>query len=367
MEEHNSPLISVIVPVYGVEPYLDQCVKSIVKQTYTNLEIILVDDGSKDKCPEMIDAWAEKDGRIRSIHKKNGGLSSARNAGLRKAGGMYVSFVDSDDWLEPDFIEKLFKAIHLYHAEVSVCGYKKVSETRKLKSRFLIESGSLFYPCSTDQAAKYFLEIAISAWGKLYLRDLIKDIEFVENRLAEDIPYQMEVLTKINMVAFCNKHLYNYRIRENSIAHTIKPKYLLDHIKSLSEAYDVCKKNFYFEIGYCCSWLSSLLYELLSAENFGKNEKTQDEELLQYALQQVGGEENLLPNIYDDLGTIFYTYSQFGIYMSKEEKRKIQLDYRKQFALKKISKYGRRLFSKYLPAYFSLEFTRKLSKIRRGG
>ena len=104
-------LISVVVPVYRVEPYLDRCVASIVNQTYRNLEIILVDDGSPDRCPAMCDAWAEKDRRIKVIHKANGGLSDARNVGLQLAQGNYVAFIDSDDWIDLRFIEILYKAI----------------------------------------------------------------------------------------------------------------------------------------------------------------------------------------------------------------------------------------------------------------
>lgn len=101
----NEPLISVIIPVYGVEQYLDHCVESVTAQTYRNLEIILVDDGSKDHCPVMCDAWAGKDPRIHVVHKANGGLSSARNAGLDVATGEYIAFVDGDDWIEPTMLE----------------------------------------------------------------------------------------------------------------------------------------------------------------------------------------------------------------------------------------------------------------------
>ena len=105
----NAAKVSIIVPVYKVEPYLDKCVSSIVNQTYTNLEIILVDDGSPDNCPAMCDAWAEKDSRIRVIHKPNGGLSDARNAGMAVATGELMAFVDSDDWIAPDMYEHLYQ------------------------------------------------------------------------------------------------------------------------------------------------------------------------------------------------------------------------------------------------------------------
>ena len=118
----SKSLISVIVPVYKVENFLDRCVESIVGQTYENLEIILVDDGSPDNCPAMCDKWAEKDGRIKVIHKENGGVSSARNAALDIVSGDYICFVDSDDWIDPGMYEFLYKNSQKYDADISCCG-----------------------------------------------------------------------------------------------------------------------------------------------------------------------------------------------------------------------------------------------------
>ena len=118
--------ISVIVPVYCVEQYLEKCVSSIVNQTYKNLEIILVDDGSPDNCPQLCDDWQKKDKRIRVIHKENGGLSDARNAGLRASSGELVMFVDSDDWIAPEMAEKMEFAMRTYHADMVLCQFAKV-------------------------------------------------------------------------------------------------------------------------------------------------------------------------------------------------------------------------------------------------
>lgn len=117
-----NPLISVIVPIYNVESYLKKCVDSILNQTYTNLEIIMVDDGSPDGCPAICDEYAVKDGRIRVIHKENGGVSSARNAGMAAAAGDYIGFTDSDDWIEPDMFERLVGNALKYKTDISVCG-----------------------------------------------------------------------------------------------------------------------------------------------------------------------------------------------------------------------------------------------------
>ena len=122
----NLPLISIIVPIYKVEKFLTRGIESIVNQTYSNLEIILVDDGSPDWCPGMCDEWARKDSRIRVIHKQNGGLSDARNAGMKISNGEYISFVDSDDWIENKFIEKLYKGLVEFDCDFSGCKFRKV-------------------------------------------------------------------------------------------------------------------------------------------------------------------------------------------------------------------------------------------------
>ena len=135
-------LISIVVPVYKVEPYLDKCVSSIVNQTYKNLEIILVDDGSPDNCPVMCDAWAEKDNRIRVIHKPNGGLSDARNAGMSAATGELIAFVDSDDWIAPDMYEKLYHRLTEDGSDIAACGVQMVWEDNT-PPRMLTRPGSL--------------------------------------------------------------------------------------------------------------------------------------------------------------------------------------------------------------------------------
>ena len=132
MNPVDTAKISVIVPVYKVEPYLDKCVSSIVNQTHKNLEIILVDDGSPDNCPAMCDAWAEKDSRIRVMHKTNGGLSDARNAGMAVATGELMAFVDSDDWIVPDMYEYLYQRLTEDNSDIAACGVQMVWEDKKL-------------------------------------------------------------------------------------------------------------------------------------------------------------------------------------------------------------------------------------------
>ena len=123
MNDSERDLISVIVPVYNVEPFLDRCMQSILRQTYRNLEIILVDDGSTDASAQLCDDYARKDGRVKVLHKTNGGLSDARNAGLELASGAYIGYVDSDDWIEPDMYEQMHRACVENNARIAVCRY----------------------------------------------------------------------------------------------------------------------------------------------------------------------------------------------------------------------------------------------------
>lgn len=349
--------------MYGVEKYLNQCIESLVNQTYKNIEIILVDDGSKDRCPEIIDDWLGKDKRIRTIHKKNGGQSSARNVGMDLAEGQYITFVDSDDWVEPDYCEKLYRAANMYEADIAVASFKRMIGDKEYPADFFIPSENVYYPCSIDHAVKYFLEYSVAVWGKMYKAEVLKDIRFPEGRLAEEYAFQLKTLMRSKLVVFCNAHLYSYRIRMDSAAHSIKPKYLLDCVQALDEAYWMCKEHFYFEIDFCKKRLSSLLYEFTAAEVFGKDIAKVHPNVLEHALETVGGKEKLLDKMETPMTTIFYAYTQFYEHFSGDEKIKLQRDYREKFTLGAITQYKKLFWVKYFPAYFSLELTRKFSKV----
>lgn len=357
----QQPLISLILPIYGVEEYLEECVQSVVGQTYQNLEIILVDDGSPDRCPQIVDEWAAKDPRIRAIHKENGGLSSARNAGMDCARGEYISFIDSDDWVEPTYCEKLYESIQLCNADMAVGRVMKVAEGIKQSLALTVTAN---IPYTGEQAAKPIVEQFIAAWGKLYKADMMRSLRFPLGRLAEDFPFQLSVLKECKTVVFCNEHLYNYRTRAGSIARSIKPHYLLDHILVLDEAYHTCSQHFPKEVSFCLKRLSALLYEFTAAKVYGQKTAEKNPEILEHALQTVGGFEQLLAQMETPLGTIFYTYNQFFSYLTKEEKQKLQKDYRRCFTFRDAGQYGRMFWIKYLPSYISLELMRKLNERR---
>ena len=215
----QNPLISVIVPVYNVEAYLRRCVDSVVAQTWTNLEIILVDDGSSDACGGICDAYAEKDPRIRVIHKKNGGLSSARNAGLDICSGQYIGFVDSDDWIEPEMYEKMLSLMEQNDAQLVCAGRNDVDGETGEKTVGLCPS---LEECVSGEelAGRIFLwdHCDSSACDKLCRRELFDGIRYPEGKTCEDIPVTYRLALKARRAVLCDKPFYNYYHRSGSIS-----------------------------------------------------------------------------------------------------------------------------------------------------
>lgn len=210
--------ISVIVPIYKVEDYLDRCVETIVNQTYSNLEIILVDDGSPDNCPKMCDNWAQKDNRIKVIHKTNGGLSDARNAGLEIATGELIAFIDSDDWVSLHMFEDLLKAMDETNADVIECNYKYVYEGDEVADISYDEQSICAY--NAEQALKELLserKLKNVVWNKLYTKEIIGDIRFEVGKIHEDVFFTYQILGKAKCVAKLEEELYYYLQRNDSI------------------------------------------------------------------------------------------------------------------------------------------------------
>ena len=218
-------LISMIVPIYKVEPYLDRCVGSIMAQTYENLEIILVDDGSPDNCPAMCDAWAAKDSRIRVIHKENGGLSDARNAGLAVATGEYISFIDSDDYIAPEFVAKLYEAMTQTGADVAECATAYVDEDGNiLRNR---NAAPIAEMDKLEALRRLVLEDGIyqTVWNKLYRRTVIDGILFEKGKHHEDDFWTYQIFDRIGKLAVVERPMYYYLQRSGSIigaGYTIK-------------------------------------------------------------------------------------------------------------------------------------------------
>jgi len=206
----ENPLVSVIVPIYKVENYLRECVNSIISQSYKNLEIILVDDGSPDKCPEICDEYALKDNRIKVIHKPNGGLSDARNAGIEIAKGEYLSFVDSDDVIHSQMIEVLMKPlIEDKGLKMSACTHTKNIESWNGKFGYVFQKMSAF---DYMQVGFYMV-----AWGKIYHKTLFNGIEYPKGRLHEDEFTTYKLIYYSGYVGYIDLPFYYYRQREDSI------------------------------------------------------------------------------------------------------------------------------------------------------
>ena len=214
----NNPLITVIVPVYRVQQYLERCVKSICEQTYQNLEIILVDDGSPDQCGEMCDELAKKDCRIRVIHKKNGGLSDARNAGLDVMMGEYVGFVDSDDWVCPQMYETLYKRMIEQQAEISCCGIDRCTDdghqsyfNPDVTETFTLDRVEALKELTRNQ------KITNSLCDKLYRSKIFENLRMTKGILFEDFQVQPHCIAQAKKVTYTANPLYCYYLSPQSI------------------------------------------------------------------------------------------------------------------------------------------------------
>lgn len=244
MREYAMDLVSVIVPVYGVERYLDRCIRSVVNQSYRHLEIILVDDGSMDRCPAICDTWAGRDPRIRVIHKSNGGLSSARNAGLDVAGGEFIAFVDGDDYVDPEYVSTMIGAVQDVHADLAMCSvfhedadgnaiaqmvpvhrreYAPVTDVRKTCPGM---------DCMRQRGDENGADNVV-AWNKLYRRSLWEDIRYPLGKLHEDEFVTYRILARVGIAVLLPDRLYHYVERAGSIMHTKYTLRSLDIIEAL--------------------------------------------------------------------------------------------------------------------------------------
>jgi len=237
-------LISVIVPVYNVEKYLNNCVESIINQTYKNLEIILVDDGSTDNCPQICDEWAKKDDRIKVIHKKNGGAASARNDGLGFATGDYIAFVDGDDYLSADMYEKLMNLIVSYNADAAACAIVRESANGY---REVWADGSL---CEFDTRSllKWVGEaegiLPVSPCNKLFSANTVKSIRFDENfKYAEDVLFNFEVAMNVKKLVLKSEPLYHYINNSDSVSHISFDENRFDEHRVMDKIFAIVKDD----------------------------------------------------------------------------------------------------------------------------
>jgi glycosyltransferase involved in cell wall biosynthesis len=261
------PQISVIVPVYKVEPYLHRCVDSILAQTFVDFDLILVDDGSPDRCPAICDEYALKDSRIKVIHQPNGGLSAARNAGLdwifTHSDSQWVFFIDSDDWIHPMTLECLLDANQQFNTSVSACGYEETSgKNPEVNTTDLVPT--------TYETELFFVERntnAVIACGKLYRKDCFQVIRYPVGKIHEDEYITHKILFQYPFVAFIAAPLYAYFSNPQGITKSEWSPKRLDAIDALKQQCDFFEANGYKK-AYKLSCRKYLIYLASQTQNF---------------------------------------------------------------------------------------------------
>lgn len=274
-------LISIIVPVYKVEKYIEKCIQTIRKQTFKNLEIILVDDGSPDQCPEICDYYAKKDSRIKVIHKKNGGLSEARNSGLEVMTGEYVAFIDSDDYISSNYIFDLYKTIREEKADIVSCNYYQLDESHhKLKYRKKITNSPQKKFNNIDAIKDILLTNSINdviTCNKLYKSDLFLkyNIRFPVGKIHEDNFTTYKLFYQAKKIVYIEKPLYYYRRRNDSITANYFSLKRLDMLEAATETKEFIKNYMpnllsYAEANYMVSEI--IILNLLVSDKKNKSE-----------------------------------------------------------------------------------------------
>ncbi len=280
----KKPLISVIVPVYNVEKYLRECLNTILCQTYSNLEIICVNDGSTDKSREILEEYSKKDCRIKIVDKENGGLSSARNAGMKVATGEYISFIDSDDWIDKTMIEKLYNSMETYNTDITICAVHQFDERKQEYDDYNPYFTLGYFDESFDNRAftykdtkPFIMDVCVMAWNKLYRRKLTDECgaEFPEGLIFEDGPFFFSIFFKAKRLSIVREYLYFYRInRKGSIVHKAGKKFLnvidvinlmYSHVKDLDDYLEIRPLFFGKKVEDCLSRLDNMSSRYKSA------------------------------------------------------------------------------------------------------
>lgn len=253
--------VSIVIPVYNIDKYLNKCVDSIIQQTYSNLEIILVDDGSTDKSGTICDKFAKIDNRIRVIHKQNGGLSDARNVGIENATGKYICFIDGDDYIDSNMILEMHKLANENGCEMVVTNFVRETDDNKVTFEVLPPNLGV---CDAHKSMKNMLLTNLSACNKLFLFKLFDDIKFPVGRTYEDIFTIPQITLKCSKIYFDDTYYYHYMQRNNSIIHTSFNINKMDYYYSVKEIFEISKKiNITKEAEcFCILALSNLLNDI---------------------------------------------------------------------------------------------------------
>lgn len=240
----DNPLVSIIIPVYNVEKYLERCVDSVLGQTYKSLEIILVDDGSTDNCGKICDTYKLSDTRISVIHKKNGGLSDARNCGMKISNGDYIFFVDSDDWIKKECIQTLIFYALEKDADVVISKYISVSDETMLQIKNKPTSAVMLTKMTALSDLLYQKKFTTSACGKLFKATVIKNVQFPVGKLFEDVETIFKIIESSERIVLLNDNLYYYFERTNSITKSNFDIRKMDYVETCTNLYEYVHNHY---------------------------------------------------------------------------------------------------------------------------
>ena len=302
----ENPLISVIVPVYKVERFLDRCVESLCAQSYSNLEIILVDDGSPDGCPQLCDAWAARDSRVKVLHKPNGGLSDARNHGVAIARGDYISFVDSDDYVSCDYVEYLFTLLQENGADISCGSFRTVHGGGELfedQPPEQVERFDHVSACRELMDEAHYMRL-VTAWAKLFTRTIVVDNPFPVGRLHEDEATTYKYYYQSGSTVIGTREIYAYYQNDKSITHTKKRENTEATILAFEERFRYFGEQGSSELQLAAArrLLSDLIYQAS-----GGNEPCRE------FLKAGRGRAYLLPGLDLKIKLRYYAYALLGV------------------------------------------------------
>lgn len=276
--DKHMDLISIVVPIYNVGKYLKRCIESVINQSYKNLQIILVDDGSTDGSGEICDTYAQNDSRIEVIHKKNGGLSEARNVGIDVAVGEYIAFIDSDDWIRSDYVEALKRAIDIGKTKISACAYLKTFQKTITENKDNIcRISNCMEIWNINEAYQHlFLNRRIdnSACAKLYARDLFKNIRYPVGKLYEDQFVTYKLFHISQGVTFINSQMYFYFDRPGSIQNEQFTDKKMDELEAATGCVEFIHENYpYLKEEVHCRYISSCFHILFAIKDTKKFQK----------------------------------------------------------------------------------------------
>jgi glycosyltransferase involved in cell wall biosynthesis len=240
----EQPLVSIIIPVYNVEPYVAQCVDSVLAQTYPNLQVILVDDGSTDNSGKICDEYAKRDGRVRVFHTKNGGVSSARNHGLKHALGEYVLMVDSDDWIKLDAVNRMVVVAKHSDADIVASSFSAEWLDRSERQKGLSDCEEKLSKVDALYALICDRRISNAPWAKLYKRGLFQGIQYPVGRVFEDVATTWKLVEASNVVSIIPDNLFHYRIRGNGISRAFSAKNIVDYWLAYIERYNALSEKY---------------------------------------------------------------------------------------------------------------------------